>query len=68
MPYSSPSPFTQFFLSATYLQTRGGSKNNSDYSPGNETGIQIYVDKMGNANPQCLISSLIKSGMGDIDM
>lgn len=68
MPYSPPPPFTQFFHSRTQLQTQGDSKNNSDYSPGNETGVQVYVDKMGNANPQCLISSLIKSGMGDIDM
>lgn len=47
---------------------QGHSKNKSDYCPGNETGIQVYVDKMGNANTQCLILFLIKSGMGDIDM
>lgn len=64
MPHCPPPPFTQFFHSRTHLQTQGGSKNNSDYSPGNETGVQDYVDKMGNANPQCLISSLIKSDIG----
>lgn len=67
MPFSPLPPFTQFFHSRTHLQTQGGSKNNSDYSPDNETGVQDYVDKMGNANHQCLISSFLKSPMGDID-
>lgn len=35
---------------------QGSSKKKSDYSYGNEAGIQVYVDKMGNSNP---VSNLI---------
>lgn len=59
--------YSVFPLRDTF-QIQDGYKNKSYYSPGNETGYQDYVDKMSNVNLQCLISFLMESGMGDVDL
>lgn len=52
MPYPTHHQcFTQYFPSRMHLQIQEGSKNKPDSSPGNETGIQDYINEIGNANP-----------------
>lgn len=63
----TPTFYLIFLLRDTY-PIQDCSKNKSDHSSGNEIGIQDYVNKMGNADPQRSILFFIKPGRDVIDM
>lgn len=63
----TPTFYLIFLLKDAY-PIQDCSRNKSDYSPGNEIGIQDHVNKMDNADPQHTILFFIKPGVGVIDM